>query len=203
MAATVSDRKVLRPIETPESAMTKESVPTEPAVSEVQRDGAAEAAGFRQIWPLVERRGGEDRRGGPTRLFSRFIFAGRRARGRRRGERSNIYVDRYNRKDVMLAGGVLILNIFDAFFTLIYVLNAKGREANPVAQFLMDADPENHFWFLFSKSVVVLFCVLFLVMHKTFKLVRPALVLLLGFYGALFVYHIVLQLQVFRNGGYA
>jgi len=146
-------------------------------------------------WPHVERRSGKDRRSSPTRFLSRFILGGRRAGGRRRGERRNIYVDRYDRVDVLLAVAVLVLNILDAFFTLLYVGHQGGEEANPVARFLMEADPEGHSWFLLSKCGVVLLCVLFLVMHKTFRFVRPALVFLLGFYTVLFVYHVYLQVN--------
>ena len=104
----------------------------------------------------------------------------------------------------MLAAGVLVLNILDAVFTLLFVVKqGRGREVNPLAQLLIDADPEYYFWFLFSKSIVVLACVLFLVMHKTFKLVRPALYLLLVFYAALFAYHLFLQIQLLTARGAA
>jgi len=171
--------------------MPPETAP--PAVAEPAED----LLGPYGTWPFIERRSGADRRAKPTRFLSRFIFGGQRAGGRRKGEQQNVYVDRYDRQDLTLAGGVLILNILDAIFTLLFVMKqGAGREVNPLAQFLIDADPENYFWFLFSKSIVVLLCVLFLVMHKTFKLVRPALFLLFGFYAILFGYHLLLQIQL-------
>lgn len=141
-------------------------------------------------WPYVERRSMRDRRAMPTKLFSRFSFTGRRLGGRRREEQQNIYVDRYRRGDVLLGFSVLLLNILDAVLTLVFLDTQRGQEANPVARYLLEAGTG---WFLFFKSFVVALCVLFLVMHKTFRFVRPALYLLLVFYMGLFGYHIVLQ----------
>ncbi|MAB88984.1 MAG: hypothetical protein CMJ90_05955 [Planctomycetes bacterium] len=143
-------------------------------------------------WPYSERRVHEDRRLSGTRLFSRYMLRGGRLRGRRQGETQNVYVDRYRSGDLALAGAILVLNIFDAGFTLDY-LGKGGTEANPIARFLME---QGTGWFVFSKAVVVALCVLFLMMHKTFHFVRPALWALFGFYSCLLVYHIFLQLTV-------
>lgn len=140
-------------------------------------------------WPFVDRRSGRDRRAGGTKLLSRFSWLGQRVAGRRQGELSSHYVDRYLPGDVALAVGILALNILDAWFTLVY-LDKGGSEANPVAQFLLDQG-----WFIFSKAVIVGLCVLFLTIHKTFPLVRPALVFLLVFYSLLFAYHLYLFLS--------
>ena len=127
-----------------------------------------------------------------TRLFSRYMLRGTRVSGRRLGELHNHYVDRYHPADLALSGAILVLNILDAWFTLSY-LGKGGSEANPIARFLME---QGTGWFIFSKAVVVALCILFLMMHKTFHFVRPALWALFGFYALLLVYHLYLQFTV-------
>lgn len=142
-------------------------------------------------WPYLERRTHPDRRLGRTRLFSRFVLKGYRLGGRRAGELHNIYVDRYLPRDVALAVAILVLNILDAVLTLSYIHVKGGAEANPLARQLMEMGTG---WFMFSKAIVVAFCVLFLLVHKMFKYVRPAMIFLFAFYSALLVYHVYLQI---------
>lgn len=141
-------------------------------------------------WPYVERRRGTDRRAEKTRPFGRFFLRGLRARGRRRGESENLYVDRYERRDLWLAVSILGLNVLDAGFTLAYLDGDSSREANPIARFLID---QGFGWFIFSKAFVVGLCLFFLTVHKTFRWVRPAMVLLCFFYSVLLLYHLYLQ----------
>ncbi|MSR75458.1 MAG: hypothetical protein EXS14_08325 [Planctomycetes bacterium] len=89
-------------------------------------------------------------------------------------------------RDIVLGCTILLLNIADAFFTLIIVGADLSREANPFARWLLDCGTE---WFLFSKAVVVALCLLFLVLHKTFAFVKLAMWLLFAFYGVLLFYH--------------
>ena len=139
-----------------------------------------------ETWPWLDRRAGVDRRGVSTPLLSRFLFSGLRERGRRKGEHRNIYVDRLQSGDLALGITILALNIADAIFTLIIVGTDLSREANPLARWLLDCGTT---WFLFSKAVVVGICLLFLVLHKTFAFVKPAMWLLLTFYSVLLLYH--------------
>jgi hypothetical protein len=153
--------------------------------------------GLRGTWPQVERRKGPDRRARPTPFLSRFSFlGGGRLAGRRKGERDNVYVDRYDVRDVRAVVVILVLNILDAWLTLIYI-GYGGSEANPVARRLLDWGTG---WFLGAKSLLVTGCLLFLAVHKTFRCVRPALRLLTWFYGALLVYHLVLQARIVLPG---
>lgn len=148
-------------------------------------------------WPYVERRGGGDRRHKSTPPLSRFSFlGGMRARGRRKGERDNIYVDRYERRDLWGVVVVLVLNILDAWLTLLY-LGYGGTEANPVARQLLEWGTS---WFLGAKSLLVTACLLFLAVHKTFRCVRPALAILIWFYGGLLAYHLWLQAAAILPG---
>lgn len=148
-------------------------------------------------WPYTERRSGRDRRARPTPFFNSRIFRGKRSRGRRRGERDGIYVDRFDRRDVVLAVTILVLNILDAGLTLSY-LGAGGEEANPIARFVLEEWGDGVF--LFTKVVVIGVCLLFLTMHKTFRHVRPAMRLLLVSYGMLLLYHLYLQACLVLNG---
>lgn len=141
-------------------------------------------------WPFLERRVTLDRRLERTRLWSAYLIHGRRSRGRRQGENENIYVDRYQPKDILLAVTILVLNILDAILTIHYVGDDLQREANPFARYLLEL---GYGWFIFGKAVVVALCILFLAVHKNFRLVRPALLFLLAFYGLLLCYHLYLQ----------
>lgn len=144
-----------------------------------------------KTWPEVDRRRNPDRRGKPTGFWRSLIGQGSRARGRRKGETSNIYVDVFRRRDLLLVLMILVLNILDAAFTLDY-LQKGGTEANPVASSLIEAGET---WFVYAKCILVALCLVFLMLHKTFKYVRAALLFLLSFYGVLLVYHIYLQLD--------
>ena len=141
-------------------------------------------------WPHTDRREKMDRRARPTPFLSKYLGWGRRARGRRKGEAQNIYVDRFSRLDSTVAVGIIILNVLDAIFTLVY-LHHGGEEANPIARYIIYELGVG--WFIFSKAVVIGICVLFLTIHKTFRHVRLALYALLGFYSVLLFYHLYLQ----------
>jgi hypothetical protein len=148
-------------------------------------------------WPYVERRRGGDRRARHTPFLSRFtLWGGARLAGRRRGERDNIYVDRYERRDLGGVVIILILNILDAWLTLLY-LGYGGSEANPVARRLLEWGTG---WFMGAKSMLVTGCLLFLAVHKTFRCVRPAIRILTWFYGGLLGYHLVLQARAILPG---
>jgi hypothetical protein len=148
-------------------------------------------------WPYAEHRAAKDRRLRSTPLLTRFaLWGGARIAGRRRGERDNVYVDRYATRDLRGVVVILILNILDAWLTLVYI-GYGGSEANPVARTLLDWGTP---WFLGAKSLLVTCCLLFLAVHKTFRCVRPALRLLTWFYGCLLVYHLVLQARAILPG---
>lgn len=126
-------------------------------------------------------------------MFSRYtFFGGRRRGGRRTGEHEGIYVDRYNPGMVVLFLAILILNILDAYFTLVYI-QCGGTEANPVAQVFLDL---GEIPFILVKSVAIGICLLVLIMHKTFYSLPRVLFGICIFYCLLLVYHIVLQIMV-------
>jgi hypothetical protein len=136
----------------------------------------------------LERRSGHDRRLQPTSAFAGFFARGKRKRGRRVGESEGIYVDRFTRGDVVLLLGIFILNILDAFFTMLW-LQRGGGEGNPFMAYLLEMGEEV---FLLQKCIVVGIWLIVLLVHKNFKLARIGLYSLAGVYTALVIGHFVL-----------
>ena len=151
----------------------------------------AEAEADLNSWPYVDRRKTPDRRRRPTAWWDSLLGRRRRVRGRRKGESQNIYVDLYDQWDLILAAAIFSLNLLDALLTLVF-LGQGGREVNPVMAELLGYGVQA---FVLEKCLVVALCLVALVVHKTFALARVASYLLLGAYGVLTVYHLVLQLR--------
>lgn len=134
---------------------------------------------------------GPDRRRQPTPMISRFSFlGGRRQSGRRSGESENVYVDVYSPRLVLLLLLFFSLTVVDSVSTLSY-LGKGGRELNPIAQWLID---QGGVFFVLAKGVLSGLCLLFVMLHKTFKPARVALGIGFAFYFALAGYHLVLQI---------
>jgi len=100
-------------------------------------------------------------------------------------------VDVYHRQDVMMLAAIFILNVFDAFFTLIW-LRKGGVEGNPVMDLLIRAGDGV---FLAQKCFVVGIWLLVLTIHKNFRVARVGLWMLLLLYGSVLVYHFYLQMS--------
>lgn len=148
-----------------------------------------EALGPYGSWPWVERRVAEDRRARSGQFLGMRLRGGRRAAGRRRGERSNIYVERFSGDDLGLALAILALNVADAVLTLDH-LDKGGSEANPLAQGLLD---KGTVWFTSAKALMIAACLIVLTLHKRFRGVRTALRCMFVFYLVLLYYHLFLQ----------
>ncbi len=131
-------------------------------------------------WVGPERRS-SDRRRQPTRPWTRWLGPLRRERGRRRTDRVG-YVDRYSRREVALILAVFLMNVADAFLTLLW-LERGGEEANPVMDFFLDIGPGA---FLVQKCLVVGVWLVILLVHKNFRFAR------LGLYASLVVYAILM-----------
>jgi hypothetical protein len=139
--------------------------------------------------PGINRRRQRDRRLAPTRGWDSLMGFRQRHRGRRIGERDNIYVDRYTRQDVALILGIFMLNILDAFFTLRW-LEMGGGEGNPLMDMLIQTNVQI---FLLQKCVVVGLWLVILVIHKNFRIARVGLWTALILYTGILFYHFVLQ----------
>lgn len=92
------------------------------------------------------------------------------------------YVDVYTRKEVGLIVAIFLLNVADAFFTMLW-LGRGGREANPVMDFFLDIGPTA---FIIQKCFVVGIWLVVLLVHKNFRFAR------IGLYAALAVYSLLL-----------
>jgi len=108
----------------------------------------------------------------------------RRARGRRTADQAG-YVDRYSRRDVALILSIFIMNVGDAFFTMIW-LSRGGQEANPVMDFFLDIGPGA---FLIQKCIVVGIWLVALLVHKNFRFARIGLYISLVAYAILMLIH--------------
>lgn len=119
-------------------------------------------------------------------MLSRYAwFGGRRTAGRRRGERSNVYVDQHGPVLLAVVLGLTALNFLDAYFTVLF-LSYGGQELNPVVETLLAFGP----WpFLLAKSLGVGLCVGFLTLTKNFRAARTGLAVLTLGYLALLAWH--------------
>jgi len=131
---------------------------------------------------IGEERRSSDRRREPTRPWSR-LFGGpyRRALGRRLTDQAD-YVDVYSHRDIALLLAIFLLNVGDAFFTMLW-LSRGGREANPVMDFFLDIGPGA---FIIQKCFIVGIWLVILLVHKNFRFAR------LGLYAALAVYSMLM-----------
>jgi hypothetical protein len=133
--------------------------------------------------PDVDRRDA-DRRERPTRPWIGTLGPLRRIHGRRDADRAG-YVDRYSRRDVALILAVFVMNVGDAFFTMLW-LGRGGEEANPIMDFFLDIGP----WaFLVQKCVVVGIWLVVLLVHKNFRFARIGLYVSLVAYAVLMIVH--------------
>jgi len=126
-------------------------------------------------------------------MISRFTFIGGRRRFPRRSrEREGAYVDQFGSGLFAVVLGLFLLNVLDAFFTLLYLARG-GMEANPVAAALIH-------WgvlpFLVVKCFGIGLALSFLCLHRFFRLGRIGLGSGLTLYSAIFVYHLFLFFNV-------
>ncbi len=139
--------------------------------------------GSDSAWAGPERRS-TDRRNRPTAPWKDLLSPLRRARGRRASDRKG-YVDRYSKRDVGLLFAIFLLNIADAFMTMLW-LHRGGQEANPIMAFFLDIGP---FAFLAQKCLVVGFWLILLLVHKNFRFAKIGLYASLAVYALLLIIH--------------
>jgi hypothetical protein len=116
----------------------------------------------------TDRRKNSDRRKFPTRPFSKYMLKGRRKQARRKDEDQNYYVDRYDAKFLALVLSILVLCVFDAYFTL-KIIHDGGKELNPLMIKFLDRFPEMS---LFVKYAVTAISLVILLVHKNFIIFR-------------------------------
>ena len=140
-----------------------------------------------------ERRTMRDRRRKPTPMFSRYTFFGRRRRNRRATDpRQRYYVDWVSGPYLYALIGILTLILIDAFSTL-HIIHSGGGEANPLMRWVLGHGAG---WFVATKALTALLGFVFLAVHRFFPVARTMVTLLLGAYGGVVFYHVVLLLRI-------
>ncbi len=134
-----------------------------------------------------ERRDRSDRRRQPTPIFSRYaISGGRREGGRRVLEDVNTFVDRYGAKLFVMVIAVVLLNLADAYFTLLF-LSYGGTELNPVVDQVLR---HSVMLFVLLKTLGIGICVAFLTVASKFRVARVGLWTVLTGYTVLLGWHL-------------
>jgi hypothetical protein len=115
------------------------------------------------------RAGAADRRSNGFRTAVHCLYRNRR-KGPRREQDSDtpMYVDVHEPWLVYIAFGALLLSTCDAFFTLA-LLQHGSYEMNPFMDYFIQKDAQ---LFFIVKFMITSTCVVFLVMHKNFRLLN-------------------------------
>lgn len=141
----------------------------------------------------VDRRQGPDRR---RHTWRTITYCGLHGRGRRRQTRrhdSNYYLDHYDHRLVVTGVLVLLMSCADAMLTLT-LLKRGAFEANYLMAQLLEIGEAP---FIVTKIVITAACVLFLLMHAHFRVLRITngkrmLHLAAGVYGLLIGWEVLL-----------
>ncbi len=133
-----------------------------------------------------DRRDSSDRRARPTPMLSRHaLLGGRRQTSRREEERWGSFVDSHGYMLFLVVSLVLVMNVLDALFTVLF-LSCGAEELNP----LVAASLESGLWtFLTMKSLVIGVCVAFLTVTKNFRVSRVGLAVVFLAYSMLLGWH--------------
>lgn len=126
----------------------------------------------------------EDRRKHPTPMISRYSLFG----GRRQSRAEGTFVDLYGPGVFAALLAVCALNVFDTFFTLVY-LQRGGSEANPIAAAMIRQSPA---YFVFWKVLVFGNALAILCLHKNFRRARVGILIGAGIYVLITFYHLFL-----------
>ena len=124
-------------------------------------------------------------------MFSRYTLYGGRRRGARRADDDReIFVDRYSTRLFLAVLAVVLLNLLDAWFTLLFLAHG-GTELNPIIDRVLQYGPRA---FLVLKTAGIGFCLAFLTLTKNFRAARIGLWVVLGGYSLLLCWHLLLLL---------
>ena len=139
-----------------------------------------------RVMDRVHQRQLADRRRRPTPMLTRYWLRGRRRGGRRTGEVSSIYVDRYTALETGLFVSLLLLSGLDLWLTAVH-MDAGGAEANPVMAWVMAASGPAGF--AVAKILATSVGAMFLLVHVRFGPVSRILALLVTGYLCLMLWH--------------
>lgn len=147
-----------------------------------------------QVLAVAHERRATDRRHRPTPMFSRYtFFGGRRQNVRRTEEDQEVFVDRYGPGLMIAVLAVVLLNLADAFFTLLFLANG-GQELNPLVDQVLAYGPQV---FILFKTVGIGVCAAFLTITKNFRAARIGLWVVLVGYSLLLCWHLLLLATMF------
>ena len=146
-----------------------------------------------QHLPASGQRNGSERRQIGIKSMFYALFLTRRRDPRREGELVAYYTDWYSVPLFLLAVGIVLLCVADAFFTL-QLISLGATELNPLMAYLLD---KGLYLFVGIKMALTVSAIIVLVMHQQFaffRLVRTYHILLLTFlsYAALIAYELTL-----------
>lgn len=139
----------------------------------------------------VDRRRGTDRRNQGQLSWAMFTFSGQRVNSRRAADHLNCYVDRYDLKLFLVTVAITILCVLDAAFTLKLIAAGIAVEANPVMAAVMAHSTE---MFLITKFTMTGLCLLLLVLHVNFQVLRIKVLHVL--YGFLVMYAVLIKYEL-------
>ncbi len=130
-----------------------------------------------------------DRRQKPTKPFSKYMLLGRRRSIRRRTDRkTHMYVDLYGHYLLLTLLLIILLSIFDAYFTIFHV-ERGAREINPFMDFLIGY---GNIYFFAIKYILTALGLLVLCIYKTLLIARAIIICIFFFYLTVFANHLFL-----------
>ncbi len=133
-----------------------------------------------------------DRRQKPTKPFSRYVlFGSRRSVRRRKDRKTHMYVDLYGHYLLLSLLLIILLSIFDAYFTIFHV-ERGAREINPFMNFLIGY---GNIYFFAIKYILTALGLLVLCIYKNLLVARTIIIGILFFYLTVFANHIFLFLR--------
>ncbi|NIS61315.1 MAG: hypothetical protein GTO13_11625 [Proteobacteria bacterium] len=136
-----------------------------------------------------DRRIVRDRRQKPTKPFSRYMLSGRRQSIRRRTDRkTHLYVDLYGHHLLLSILLIILLSIFDAYFTIFH-LERGAREINPFMDFLIGY---GNIYFFAIKYILTALGLFVLCIYKSLSVARIIIICILFFYLTVFANHLLL-----------
>ena len=94
-----------------------------------------------------ERRTNPDRRQREMRIFSKYLFTGRRTEPRREEDKQRFHwIDRYSAKTLSVVLLIVLLSVLDALLTLDLIFNRGAVELNPVMAYCLEYGALTFFW---------------------------------------------------------
>ena len=105
------------------------------------------------------------------------------------------YVDIHDPKTIYVSVLIIILSCFDAFFTLLLLQKGIAYEANPVMKVLIESN--NITLFVLTKTAITATCIIFLVAHKHFWIIRNRIRTHMALFAALIAYLCLINYEVF------